>query len=295
VANRHFGKVADVWKHLPLTEILAIERPAAYWESHAGSAVYEWVDDPERRYGAARLPSAVVGVGDSPLATSRYLAHLRSMGGGDGTLTAYWGSPRLAMAELGSDSSYLLCDLDKGSVADLAATADHFGLGDDVEVVAADGMAALNAALATVSRPSGVLAHVDPYDPRVPGPSGLSALDLARRLVEAGAGLVYWYGYDRPERRMWALDELAEGTTRPLWVGDMLVTGADGATAADGDLGVATTPGTGFGIVCANLSPRSLAACEALGVETSASYDGVPLPDGTPGRLDFDARAIAAR
>lgn len=38
MANRHFAKLADVWKHLPLVEVLSIERPANYWESHAGHA-----------------------------------------------------------------------------------------------------------------------------------------------------------------------------------------------------------------------------------------------------------------
>ena len=52
MANRHFAKLADVWKHLPLVEVLSIERPRRYWESHAGSAVYEMADDAERRYGA---------------------------------------------------------------------------------------------------------------------------------------------------------------------------------------------------------------------------------------------------
>lgn len=83
------------------------------------------------------------------------------------------------------------------------------------------------------------------------------------------------------------------GTTRPLWAGDMLVTGAGGATSADGDLGCATTPGTGFGIVCANLSRRSIETCETLGAELSVLYEDAPLPDGTPGRLDFTS-AVAA-
>jgi hypothetical protein len=131
--------------------------------------------------------------------------------------------------------------------------------------------------LAATARPADVLAHVDPYDPRATVSSGPSALDLAR-----------------PDRRGWALDELAQGTSRPLWGGDLLVTSADGATSADGDLGWATTPGTGFGIVCANLSPRSIDACETLGAELSALYDGAPLPDGTPGRLDFTS-AVTAR
>lgn len=55
MANRHFAKLADVWKHLPFVEVLSIERPSSYWESHAGNATYEMVDDAERRYGVLRF------------------------------------------------------------------------------------------------------------------------------------------------------------------------------------------------------------------------------------------------
>jgi len=53
VANRHYAKIADVWKHLPLTELLAVERPTRYLESHAGSAQYPLTASPERDYGFA--------------------------------------------------------------------------------------------------------------------------------------------------------------------------------------------------------------------------------------------------
>jgi hypothetical protein len=287
VANRHFGKAADVWKHLPLSEILSIERPTQYWESHAGSAEYTWVDDAERRYGADRLAS--VAAGEAVLARSRYLGHLRSMNPEQGTLSRYPGSPSIAMSELGAACSYLLCDRDPGSVADIAAAADRLGIASSTSAVIADGMTTLHDALAARvgSQPGDVLAHIDPYDPRAPGPSGQSALDLARELTNAGVGVVYWYGYDRPDRRMWAVHELADGTSHRLWGGDMLVTSAAGTTRADGDLGAATTPGTGFGIVCANVSEAAVRACEELGTALSAAYRDVPLPDGSPGRLDF--------
>jgi 23S rRNA A2030 N6-methylase RlmJ len=291
VANRHFGKAADMWKHLPLAEILSIEQPTSYWESHAGSAEYAWVDDPERRYGADRLVR--VAPGSALLARSRYLGHLRSMNPDPGTLSRYPGSPRIAMAELGAACSYLLCDLDPESVADITATANRLGVDSSTRAVTADGMATLHEALlASPARPGAVVAHIDPYDPRAAGPTGVSALDLARDLIDAGVGLVYWYGYDRPDRRAWALDELAQGTTRPLWGGDILVMSADGTTKAGGDLGVATTPGTGFGIVCANVSDTAVRACEDLGTALSACYEGAPLPDGTPGRLDFAAAEV---
>src|SRR5262245_27644777 len=200
MANHHYAKLADVWKHLPRAEILAVERPRHYWESHAGSAEYPLVDDAERRYGARRL-MAVAG-GHAALAGSRYVAHLAAIGGDD--LAVYPGSARLALAELGTSATYLLCDLDPGSARDLEAAAGRLGLADRVRVEVGDGMGVLAAALAATEEPSAVLAHVDPFDPWRTGPAGLSALDLAGRLADAGAGLVYWYGYDRPDQRAWA-------------------------------------------------------------------------------------------
>jgi hypothetical protein len=55
MANTHFAEIGDVWKHLPLAEVLAIERPGRYWETHAGSALYPLTPSPRRDYGAYRL------------------------------------------------------------------------------------------------------------------------------------------------------------------------------------------------------------------------------------------------
>jgi hypothetical protein len=38
--NNHFAELGDVWKHLPLAEILRINPPRHYWETYAGSPSY---------------------------------------------------------------------------------------------------------------------------------------------------------------------------------------------------------------------------------------------------------------
>ena len=53
---------------------------------------------------------------------------------------------------------------------------------------------------------------------------------------------------------------------------------------------MATTPGTGFGTVGANLSAEAINACRRLGENLASAYDGAQLPDGTRGFLDFRAR-----
>ena len=45
MANHHFGKFADTWKHLVVNEVLADLRPTRYAETHAGSASYPMIVD----------------------------------------------------------------------------------------------------------------------------------------------------------------------------------------------------------------------------------------------------------
>lgn len=299
MANRHFGKFADVWKHLALVEVLAIERPDRYAETHAGSAAYPMIDDRERRFGIKHFLEAADRLPE--LARCRYRALVTPFV--DERLV-YPGSSLLAMAQLGGGTEYLLCDLDPASVADLRSWAKR--LDTRCEVVSADGMAAtvdwLDPRHADRRR---AVVHIDPFDPHVRGEGthqtddsargssppagfGLSALKCAAYLAESGVGVVYWYGYDEPSRAAWAYESLRRSAPG-VWCGDMMVVDA-GGSGRRGDLGVATTPGTGCGVVLANVSSRAVAACSRLGRCLAQAYADTRLPDGSPGGIRFSAR-----
>jgi 23S rRNA A2030 N6-methylase RlmJ len=245
-------------------------------ETHAGSAAYTPIDDAERAYGVYRFRQGFGSAG------SRYATHL-SWALDTGHIP---GSPLLAMRELGGRARYLLCDMDPGSTADITMWADRLGLADQVTTVMGDGMAAV-AEQVLDGAASSALVHVDPYDPNAREQGSLSALELTARLIDAGAGVMYWYGFDAPDQRGWALRILHDATQAALWCGDMLVTTADGTVHDDGHLGHATTPGTGFGIVLANVSQATTDRCDALGTALARTYDGAPLPDGRAGALDL--------
>jgi hypothetical protein len=94
--------------------------------------------------------------------------------------------------------------------------------GSSMRVVCSDGMTALHESLVGVD--GKVVAHIDPCDPWAQGPAGVSAVGLARELIQRGVGLVYWNGYDGPEQRGWAFDELRESSSAAiLWCGDVMV------------------------------------------------------------------------
>jgi 23S rRNA (adenine2030-N6)-methyltransferase len=277
MANQHFGNIGDVWKHVVLAEVLEREPPAWYAETHAGSGAYAVVRSGGRKYGFLRFLE--VAPRFPVLARSRYRAIAASYAESDRNL--YPGSALLAMTMLGDASSYLLCDLDPGSVDDLRGWSRELGL-HHCEVAKADGMAAVAARLyGETSRPG--LVHIDPFDRHARAPGGYSALELAARAADSGTGLVYWYGYDEPGAQGRAHKQLAALTRMPLWCGEVTVTGANDSLA---DLDHSATLCT-FGIILANVQEGTADACAALGNALSHAYADAVLPDGAPGDLAF--------
>ncbi|MBV8397341.1 MAG: hypothetical protein JOZ17_01210, partial [Acetobacteraceae bacterium] len=72
MANKNFGNIGDVWKHLVLAEVLEREPPAWYAETHAGSGAYAVVRSGGREYGFLRFLE--VAPRFPVLARSRYRA-----------------------------------------------------------------------------------------------------------------------------------------------------------------------------------------------------------------------------
>jgi 23S rRNA A2030 N6-methylase RlmJ len=157
-----------VWKHLPLCELLALEQPTHYCESHAGAALYPLTRSPDRDYGVYRFLERAP---DSPLLnSSRYRQLLGSMPTVKGYPAIYPGSAYLAMLELGAGANYLVCDLDDYSAETLHDAAAALGLESQTEIVEADGLDAVwEAAMdALPTEPQSMLVHIDPFDPLTP-------------------------------------------------------------------------------------------------------------------------------
>src|SRR5437870_178242 len=113
MANRHFGKLADVWKHLVLAEVLSVDRPRQLCDTHAGHACYMMTSDAERRYGVLGFMEAAID--DDVLSRSAYFRLLVRQRNNGTELSDYPAGPLLAMLELGSGSKYLFCDLNPES------------------------------------------------------------------------------------------------------------------------------------------------------------------------------------
>lgn len=279
MANPHFGEIGDVWKHLVLGDLLDLLRPARYWETHAGSGTYPLDRSWEREYGlftllreAPRAPA---------LNASRFLGLVRTLPPGDDGAPRYPGSPRLAMEVLGDSATYLLCDLDPASVADLTRTARELDLGDLVRVEREDGLATIWAG-AQVSPPAeagSTFALIDPFDETERSADGMDSLDVFGELARRGSPAAFWHGYDdivdRDSVRARAGLDGVEMQTLDVETGYLR-----GETTLHPGVG-------GCGMFLAGVPAEVVDHLERLGRQLEACYDEALMPDATPGALRF--------
>jgi 23S rRNA (adenine2030-N6)-methyltransferase len=304
MANTHFGNIGDIWKHLALAEILAIERPHRYWESHAGSASYPLAPSPERDYGIYGFLGRASGSRD--LRTCRFRLLLEELHGSSASPAIYPGSPLVAMKMLGREAAYLFCDIDGSSLVTIRETARILGIpAEALNCVEGDGPttvleAALDLPQADLAR---TLVLIDPFWIDMPPGNRdsrtqveqVSPLDLFSRLAGMDAAAVLWYSFDSPAARAACRDKIQlslraqaiahEGSG--LWCGEILIKGL-----GDRDLGF--DPGVGgCGILASGLGAQAAKAAGRLGRELARVYAQVVAPGGRSGALDFEVIAFA--
>ena len=279
MANSHFGQIGDVWKHLVLGDLLDRMRPVRYWESHAGSGTYPLDRSWEREYGVYTL------IREAPRAPaldrSRYLWLVRTLPPGDGDQPRYPGSARLAMEVLGEGATYLLCDLDPASVADLTRSARELDLADLVRIERADGIATIWAGARDLppGAVASTLALLDPFDATERSSEGMNSPDLFSELAARGFPTAFWFGYDDARERDELLARVAldAAGAHSLEVGTAFLRGE-----------TTLNPGVaGCAMVLANVPADDVDHSERLGRQLAACYDEVLMPDGTPGSLVF--------
>lgn len=269
--NPHFGKLADVWKHLPLDELLVAEQPTRYWETHAGSANYVLTRSPERAYG---IYWVLDHLDRSELVkASAYVRLLKALPHANGYPKRYPGSAMQAMLLLGLNAHYLLCDHDPESARDLEEGARSAGVADLADCRNADGRDAVASAIESVEDASTIFVHIDPFDSFERSADGLSTLDVMNLLARSGAKVLYWYGYEETSDRGWILDSV-EGA-RSVWAGDILLPERDESGLL------------GCGVLCLNMSEEGRLRCTHLGRALEHTYENALLPSGRFGSVSF--------
>lgn len=191
----HFGKQADVFKHLVLCEILQIEKPQMYVETNSASAIYRMSHTVEQQYGIYHFLEKANK--EKFLRNSIYYK-LESIEMEKGN---YLGSPALAMNILEKRASqYIFFDIEKDALENIELYARQIELETHIQTYHADSLERVIKLLPTLPKSS--FLHIDPYEIDKKGISGISYLDILIKATQAGIKCLLWYGFMTEDDKM---------------------------------------------------------------------------------------------
>ncbi len=279
MGNKHYGNLADVFKHLALAEVLGQVRPQEYWESHAGAAAYVEIENipAERRHGVHAFKR--LAADSEKLRLSHYGKSLQVAGTAPAMIP---GSTLLASLFIGADARrMLLCDTDSASLMNIR---EHLQksrgireLGPDaLECVQDDGVSVLRGAGMLLSEQwaAKTVAFIDPYDIAEETAAGISPLGLACELANRGIITLLFYCFaDEAERaaqheRQRKALEAARLLRRGSWM-------------LEGSMKSSPVPTQwGFGLLVLNLTSGALAVVDDKLAALAAAYEREEIQTG---------------
>ncbi len=198
----HFGKQADVLKHLLLCELLRIEKPQVYVETNAACAQYALERTPEQEYGIYHFLKRAEAAEKEciPERTEYYHpqeALRRSFYYQQESeamqANRYIGSPGLAMNILGDTARYIFFDIESAPLENVSQYADTKGLKECITLFNRDSIEGTLELLSSL--PASSFLHIDPYEIDKPGRNGRTYLDVFIEAAKAGMRCFLWYGY----------------------------------------------------------------------------------------------------
>lgn len=262
----HFGKQADVFKHLILCEALQIEKPQVYVESNSASAIYKMAHTPEQEYGIYHFLKSAER--EKLLKASVYY-NLESKAIEKGY---YLGSPALAMNISGREAQQLhFFDIEKDALANVENYAEESIPGTRVLTYNTDSIEGVMQLLPSL--PASSFIHIDPYEIDKKGNSGKTYLDVMVEAARLGMKCLLWYGYmtadDKSRLNRYITETLEAGGIKEYTHIRLTMNSIQKET-------VACNPGIlGSGILATNLSEVSCSMIGSYSDKLVDIYEGV--------------------
>lgn len=185
----HFGKQADVWKHLSLCEVMINEHPQIYIETNSACSDYYLSNTPEQQYGIYHFINKAPNYKD--LFKSKYFELERSAM----KQNKYLGSPGLAIRILGDIiDKFFFFDIEPEPLTTIAEFAMQNHIANKIETINRDSVIGVMDMLPTL--PKSTLIHIDPYGIDQPSENEYDYLDLFVKATELGIKCILWYGFN---------------------------------------------------------------------------------------------------
>lgn len=247
-AYTHYGKQADVFKHLVLCEVLNNEKPPVYIDTNSACAVYQLEHTPEQDYGIYHFLRKV-SINDNLKDTLYYRLESDAFQKG-----CYYGSPALALKVVGEKADkYYFYDLQNKSLENVKSFAKDEHLDNRVIILNCDSTKGVMDLLPTL--PKSTFLHIDPYEIDVKGIDGYTYFDIFVQATRLGMKCLLWYGFmtldDKSKLDKYMASHMQKSGIRNVIGSQLIMNNIEKNT-------VSCNPGIlGSGLLASNLSYKS--------------------------------------
>lgn len=245
----HYGKQADVFKHLVLCEVLTNEKPSVYVDTNSACAVYQLKHTPEQEYGIYHFLRKASANGKLKDSCYYRLEHAAQQ------TNCYYGSPALAMKIVGKQADkYYFFDLNIKSLENVRCFAGQEDLEDRIRIGNCDSTKGVMDLLPAL--PEDSFLHIDPYKIDQQGINGHTYLDIFVAATGLGLKCLLWYGFmtldDKQRLETYIVSCLQKSTIKNVTSSRLIMKNIGKDT-------ISCNPGiSGSGLLASNLSEKSI-------------------------------------
>lgn len=189
IKYKHYGKIGDIWKHLPLCNVISIESPLVYVETNSAYCEYSLAQSDEQKYGIYNFNDKAADF--QLLKDSEYYKLIHPYVNKD----RYLGSPALALSLIKDTADkFIFFDTNIAALENIKTFAIQNNLTDKISVFNQDSVIGLFDLLPTL--PDSTLIHIDPYYIDKKSSNGKTYMDLFIKASGQGLKCFLWYGFN---------------------------------------------------------------------------------------------------
>ncbi len=283
MSYRHFGRIGDIWKHIPLCEFLAIEQPTSYIETNSAFPEYQLTGSFEQQYGILHVQKNIKK--SQFIQQSVYWKLLSSISENRNGISKYLGSPALALNILGySANKFVFFDIEEACLKEIADYAKKINLTSKTNCRNQDSVDGLISMVEDLGSQDFI--HVDPYFIYNKNANNNSYYDAFCLAMRKGVMGMLWYGFNTIKERE-VLHNVVRSQTANT--GKTRLQGIEIMSILLDENILDVNPGVlGCGILIGNLSEVSRKSFQKMAREVTNIYRDSTMFDKYPGELKFE-------
>lgn len=283
-----FGRFSNIWKHIPLCEFLAIEKPNSYIDTNCGAPEYQLTGSSEQQYGIFHIEKNIEK--SEIIQKSVFWNILTSISENKSGISKYLGSPGFALKILGEiTNKFMFFDIKSNYLKETANYAKKLNLANKANkeffYINEDSLNGLFKMIPELGTEDFI--NFDPYFIHQKNDNNLCYFDVFCMAMRKGIMGMLWYGFNTLRKREFLHNAIFKSQFNSS--SKTHLHGIEIMSILLSDHRLDVNPGVlGCGILIGNLSENSHQSFRKMAQEITNIYKESTMFDKYSGELRFE-------